>query len=527
VDNPPGRRDYREMSGYYRRYLSVLLRFLPFAVAFLRDRRRYLLFGGPRSIDEETHRQRAAEIRDTMLELGPAFIKVGQVLSTRPDIVPPTYAEVFGALQDEVPEGAGGDPMDVLRAELGDDLDLSTVEAVAGGSLAYVYTVRYGGDRIALKVRRPGVEPQIRRDLRVIRGLIPLLSIVANERQQYSIRNAADDFEEIILSELDFEREREMMAEIEANFADDDRVLIPDVYEELSSRRVLAMEFCTGRKITDDDAFDDLDETPHEMARRITKVYLEMGLVDGTFHADPHPGNLAVTDDGKLLIYDYGMSDRLSPSVQENIISLYRALVRRDVDGLVDALIALDVLEATVNRSEVRRVLELVIENLEGRSEITWRMIITELTTNLRDFPFRIPPDVMLLIRVGTVGEGVCRQLDPDFDFLSVVQSFLVEQGLIKSEFEAIIEETRTDLRQSVPVLAGLPARIDRTVDLLEQGELVVRTEPVDGGTNLGYAVVAGALVIAAALLTFHEQFYEIPALILAVVFLLVYVTRS
>ena len=518
------------MLGFVRRYLVVLVRFLPFAVAFLRDRRRFLVAGPPRRTEAAAHRRRAERMRDTMLALGPAFIKVGQVLSTRPDIVPPTYAEVFGTLQDEIPEDAGEDPRTVVEAELGDDLDLSTLEPVAGGSLAFVYTVAHDGDRIALKVRRPGLKAVIERDLRVVRGLIPLVSPFLPERQRYSVRNAADDFEEVILDELDFARERAVMAEIRENFADDDRVVIPAVYPDLSSERVLAMEYLTGRKGTDDDAFDGVDVDPHGMATRITHVFLKMGLVDGVFHADPHPGNLAVTDEGRLLIFDFGMSDRLPATAREDIVDLYRALVRRDADGLVDALIALDVLEAGGDRVEVRRVLELVIENLEGRSEITWRTIITELTTTLREFPFRIPPDVMLLIRVGTVGEGVCRQLDPEFDFLAAVRSFLVEEGLIEGELEAVAAESWADVRRSLPALARVPARMDRTLERLERGDLVVRTEPAggrrSGDPDLGHAVIAGALIVAAALLALHERPYEVPVGVLAVGSTLAYLVR-
>ncbi|WP_256300761.1 ABC1 kinase family protein [Haloarchaeobius salinus] len=516
------------MTGFYRRYVAVLLRFLPFALAFLRDRRRFLLFGGPRRLEERVHRDRAERLRDTMLDLGPAFVKVGQVLSTRPDIVPPIYADEFRTLQDEIPEDAGGDPRAVVEAELGADIDLATLEPVAGGSLAFVYTVRYRGERIALKVRRPDVKEQIDRDLRVVRRIIPLVSLFANERQRYSLENAAQDFEEIIADELDFNRERSIMAEVRENLADEDDVVVPAVHHELSSERLLAMEYRTGRKITDDGAFDGLDVTPHEMASRIATVYLKMGLVDGVFHADPHPGNLAVTDDGGLLIYDFGMSERLAPTVQEDIVSLYRALVRQDVDALVDALIALDVLEVGVDRAEVGRVLDLVIENLEGRHEVTWRAIVTELTTMLQDFPFRIPPDVMLLIRVGTVGEGVCRQLDPEFDFLAVIRSFLVEQGFIETEFQALLDDTWTDLRRSLPALARAPYRVERTMSRLERGELVVRTEPVDGGTDraLGYAVLGGSLAVAASLLAFHSQPYEIPVAVLAGVFCLLYLHR-
>ncbi|SEO69701.1 2-octaprenylphenol hydroxylase [Halorientalis persicus] len=515
------------MTGFFRRYLAVVFRFLPFAVAFLRDRRRFLLFGGPRRLDEATHRRRAERMRDAMLELGPAFVKIGQVLSTRPDIVPPVYADVFATLQDEIPEDAGGDPRAVVEDELDGDLDLSTLETVAGGSLAYVYTVAYEGDRIALKVRRPGLKPIIERDLRVVRALVPVISVFVDERQEYSIRNAADDFEEIILDELDFERERRVMADVRSNFVDDERVVIPAAYEELSSERILAMDYLTGRKITDEDAFAGLDVTPHEMAERIATVYLEMGLVDGVFHADPHPGNLAVTETGALLIYDFGMSERLPEGVRGDIVDLYRALVRRDVHELTDALVALDVLEPDVDRAEVGRVLELVIENLEGRSEITWRAIITELTTMLQDFPFRIPPDVMLLVRVGTVGEGVCRQLDPEFDFLVVIRRFLVEQGFIERELEGMVEEAWTDAQRSLPALTRLPARLDRSLDRLERGELVVRTEPADGrkrgDQHLGYAVLAGALAVTASVLTFQHGAYATVVGGLSAVFLVTY----
>ncbi|THE64307.1 AarF/ABC1/UbiB kinase family protein [Salinadaptatus halalkaliphilus] len=514
---------------FYYRYLQVLVRFLPIAIALLRDRRRFVLFGPPRSVPDSVNRERAERLTQTMLDLGPAFIKVGQVLSTRPDIVPPAYVESLSSLQDEVPEETGGDPFTVLEAELNEAIDLETVTPLAGGSLAYVYTAEYDGESIALKVRRPDLAAMIERDLRVIRRLLPLVTFFADERQQYSFRNAANDFEEIIRDELDFEREAAVMDEIGTNLADDDRVVVPDTYPTLCSKRIVAMEFVEGTKITDDDAFADVSIDETEMATLITRTYLRMGLVDGVFHADPHPGNLAVTDTGQLVIYDYGMSQRLTSQEQADITALYRTLVRRDVDGLVDALIALEVLDSTVDRVAVRRVLELVIETLEGRSEITWRAIITELFTMLHDFPFRIPPNVMLLVRVGTVGEGVCRSLDPEFDFLPATRSFLVDHGFIESELEALLEEFQEDVRKSAPVVAGLPARTDTVLRQLERGELVVRTDPLEPTATdlrLGYAVLSSAFVLAAAVLSFHDALYAAIAFGVAGVFLLVYVRR-
>ncbi|AXR78739.1 ABC1 kinase family protein [Natrarchaeobaculum sulfurireducens] len=514
------------MMGFYRRYLAVVVTFLPFAWAFLRDARRFVLFGPSRSVSEAEHRRRATKLRDAMLELGPAFVKVGQVLSTRPDVVPPTYVEVLSTLQDEVPEDAGGDPLTVLEDELADGLDLETLEPVAGGSLAFVYTVEHDGERIALKVRRPGIQAIIERDLAVIRRIVPLIAIIAPERYEYSLKNVASDFETIILEELDFDREATMMREIRSN-VDESQVVVPAVYDELSSERVLAMEFVPGRKITDENALAAVERTPTEMATLLAKTYLQMGLVDGVFHADPHPGNLAVADDGRLIIYDFGMSRRLTEAEQDDLVDIYRALVMRDVDRLLDALIDLEVLERSVDRSEVRRVLELVIENLEGRSEITWRAIITELMQMLHDFPFRIPPNVMLLVRVGTVGEGVCRQLDPEFDFITVTREFLVEHGFIESELRELASEIRRDFQSSIPALARAPTRFDRVATQIERGELVVRTEPVedDGATRaIGYAILSGALFVAASILVFYDQPYELLALAGGVLCALVYV---
>lgn len=507
------------MTGFYRRLVRVALALLPFAIAFLRDRRRFLLVGRPRRRSGDTHRERAVALRDTFLDLGPAFIKVGQVLSTRPDIVPPEYAEVLATLQDEVPEGIGGDPRQRLVDDLGDALDHGSVEPVAGGSLAYVFTAEVDGERLAFKVRRPNITEYIERDLQVIRALVPVVGIVADERHHFSLRNVADDFERIILDELDFEREARMMQAIGENVRDDE-VIIPNVVDEFSDEHIIAMEYVHGTKITDHRELGRMGIDRQALAQTITEVYLEMGLIDGVFHADPHPGNLAVADDGRLIIYDFGMSERLAPGTKAEVVGLYRSLVSRDVDELIDSLIALEVLEPGVDRRQVRDVLELFLQNLEGRPTITWRHIITELYDQLHEFPFRIPPDVMLLIRVGTVGEGVCRQLDPNFDFIEAARRFLLDAGLLEHELEAVLRQLHTDLLRSAPAVAGLPARIDRTLDQLERGELTVTTQSTESTTGnraVGYAIVSAGLVIAAALLIPSNETLAALAFIVAV----------
>ena len=495
------------MTGRIRRYVEILIRLLPFAVAFLRDRRRFVIVGRGRNLPDERHEKRAKRLTETLLGLGPAFIKAGQVLSTRPDLVPPIYADELATLQDQVPESEDADPRTVIEAELGSDvLDRETIEPIAGGSLAYVYAARRAdtGERVAVKVRRPAVKDRVQRDLQIIRRLLPLVSLFAPERHQYSLRNIADDFEEIILQELDFEREAAMMERIRENLAEDDRVHVPRADMAVSTRRVLVMEHVEGRKITDEDAFRTHDIGRTEFAERIIDIYLRMGLEDGVFHADPHPGNLAVGEDGRLVIYDFGMSKELSQSDQKQIIDLYVSLSRRDTDGLTEALIELGVLDPGVDRQEIRRVLEMAMESLAGRPQITWRDIIAELTFTLRDFPFRIPPDVMLLLRVGTVGEGVCRRLDPEFDFLSAVQSYLIREGHAERELRSQMRELQTELTRSLPIAVELPRRLDTTLQQLERGEITVQTADEGPPRAVEYAIISAGLFVAAALLYPH-----------------------
>lgn len=509
------------MVGFYRRFARILANFLPFVVAYLRDRRRFLLFGPPRQIAEETHRARATRLRETMLSLGPTFVKIGQVLSVRPDLVPEVYREELSELQDTVPEETTGDPREVLENEFeGDPFD--DVREVAGGSLAFVYRANYEGDDVAIKVRRPGLEPLIGTDLRVINWLLPAFVRFVPDQYEYSLRNLADDFERVIFEELDFARERRIMTEIREDFADDERVRIPAAFEAVSTERVLTMEYLDGVKITDTEELRARGYDPSEYAHRILTVYMEMGLVHGVYQADPHPGNLAVNEDGQLVIYDFGMSDRLDPEMQSTIIDLYRSVAANDVDMLMDALVDLNVLDPDADRTEVGRVLSLVMQELEGREGLTWRDIVAELGEMLYELPFRIPPSVMLLIRVGTVGEGVCRELDPEFDFIAEVRGYLREQGWLRRGFEELVEDRREQLADALEASIRLPEKVESLVEAAEatHENAAARREREARirGRLVGQGVVVASLFVAAALLTAVDERYGLVGFLAAAV---------
>lgn len=466
-----------------------------------------------------------------MLALGPTFIKVGQVLSTRPDVVPPVYAEELATLQDAVPAGPYREMIPTIAEDVGyHEYDEFDPEPIAGGSLAQVYDATYEETRAAVKVRRPGIRDLIETDLRVIRRLLPIVVTFAPERFHFSLRNLADDFERVILEELDFDREARMMDEIRGNFADDPTVIIPTVYPEASSERVLTMEYVEGIKITDVEGLEAAGFDPTSVASDVANAYFTMGLVHGVFHGDPHPGNLAVDADGRVVFYDFGMSGRFTPAMQDAIIKLYLAVVDRDVETIMDVLIEMDALESNVDRTRMAAMLHLMIDEFEGRSGVDWRVILSDVIEELRAFPFRLPPDVMLVLRVGTVSEGVLRELDPEFDFIAAAREFLVRHGFMERGARMLFEDLQADVERSIRATIRLPYKLEQALDELARED--ARWERVNESQRRAalarrqmiYAILASSLIVGGSILTTVDLRYGLIGFVVAlfvVVFLL------
>lgn len=522
------------MVRFLLRLIRILGTFTPFILRFLRDRHRFLIVGGSRTVPRDQHEQRARRLREAMLNLGPTFVKIGQVLSTRPDLVPQVYAEEFAVLQDAIPAGPYREMIPALAEDVGyhsyDDFD---PEPIAGGSLAQVYRATYQGKQVVVKVRRPGIKDLIETDLRIIRRLVPLALFLAPDRFSFSLRNMADDFERIILEELDFEREAQMMEEIRENFAADENetVTIPRVFRDVCSERVLTMEYAEGTKVTDLEELEAKGYDPENVARRVANAYFTMGLDHGVYHGDPHPGNLAVDDDGRIVFYDFGMSGRFTPAMQASVINLYLAAVNRDVESLIDELVALGALDPDADRAAVGHVLELVIDDLEGSGDVNWQQIIDVVVGMLREFPFRIPPDVMLVIRVGSIGEGVLRQLDPEFNILAAAQAFLREHGFLQRAARMKLAEAQSDIETSLWALLRLPTKLDRELDAREQERTVIPQEIAQSQRrqtrSIGYAILAGGTFVASGLALSVSQISATVGVVVALGFTILFIHSS
>ncbi|WEL17111.1 Putative unusual protein kinase [Halorhabdus sp. SVX81] len=473
----------------YRRFLTVLVEFLPLALTYARDRRRFLLFGSSRSVSSAQRHERASTLLQSLLTLGPTFIKLGQMLSTRPDVLPPEYVTEFSKLQDRVPPADWDDARVVLEDELGpveerfSDFD---TEAISGASLGQVYYAEIDGDPAAVKVRRPGVEELVQADLRVLRWLLPILLYFVDDARSFSLETLADEFDQTIRQEMDYEREARMLTEIRENFAGDDRVRIPPVVESHSTERVLTMEYVEGTKINDVEELDEKGIDRTQLAETLERAYFQMIVEDGVYHADPHPGNLAVQDDGTLVFYDFGMSGRVDSFLQDRIIDFYMAVAEQDIDAILDALIEMGTLSPEVDRQVMADVMELAIADARGEEIEQYRVqqIIQSVEDTIYEFPLRLPENLALVLRVATVVEGVAVTLDPDFDFISVATDFLREEGYLEESARQFVSDRVTEVRDAGRSAVRVPPKLETTLDRIDRDDFYVRAD-IEDSDNL------------------------------------------
>jgi predicted unusual protein kinase regulating ubiquinone biosynthesis (AarF/ABC1/UbiB family) len=489
----------------YRRFFVVAYHFLPLLLSYARDRRRFLLFGSSRRVDGETRVERANTLLESLLTLGPTFIKLGQLLSTRPDILPPEYVEVLSKLQDEVPPADWAEARAVLEDEIGpieETFDEFDTDAISGASLGQVYTAEIDGEEVAVKVRRPGIEELVTADLRVIQWSLPILMRFIGQARAFSLENLADEFDRTIRQEMDYEREAAMLTEIRSNFEGNDDVAIPAVVDSHSGPRVLTMDYITGTKINDVEELDARGVDRHQLAVNLQEAYLQMMLEDGVFHADPHPGNLAVQSDGTIIFYDFGMSGRVDEFIQNKIIDFYISVANQDIDGILDALVEMGTLSPEADRETMGKVMELAIEDARGEDIENYRVqqIVEQVEDTIYEFPLRLPSNLALVLRVATVVEGVCVTLDPEFDFISVATDYLTEQGYREESIKQFASETGDQIQRSIQSSVRVPPKLENTLDRIEREDFYVRADVEDGNDvfeKLAKRLVYGMLLTA------------------------------
>ena len=468
------------------RAILIFVRLFPFVVGFLRDRRRFILFGRPLPVSEERHRRRAERLTRTLAGLGPTFIKLAQVFSARADILPEPYLGAIGTLTDQVPPLAPGVAEHVIAAELGGDaasvFERFHAEPLAAASLGQVHRAAYGGREVVVKVLRPGVEDMVRRDLDISFRVLFLVNLLFPNHHTRAISTIVSDFAKRISGELDFREEARNAEILRRNFAQEPRVVIPEVIGALTRRRVLVLEYVEGTRI---DRLQDRLATGElsldALIATIVEVYIKMMLEDGFFHADPHPGNLLVDARGRLVMLDFGMVLQVERETRARMVRTVAAAVRQDVDGVINGLYELGILDPDVDRGTVRDAAQELM-GVALRDDVSPRQmqrIVEDVLRTFYDWPLMLPSDLVYFGRAAVLVEGIGLRYDPDFNTLAAARPVVARsagrlmQGLLGAEGRPRVAEWGLDAAAAVRTVRDLLRRVERE-------ELRVRWHPRD-----------------------------------------------
>ncbi|MFZ0408520.1 MAG: AarF/ABC1/UbiB kinase family protein [Cyanobium sp.] len=483
------------------------------------DGRRWSYAGGysPEKRDER-QRRRARWLTLEFLALGSAFIKLGQLLSARPDVLPADVVEELAHLQDQVPAFPFSVVQATLEAELGDRcaeiIDLEELP-LGSASLAQVHRASLrSGRQVVFKVQRPGLERLFRLDLEVLQQVAAAVQRHPRWGQGRDWVGIAKECRRVLLRELDFRLEAEHAARFRQQFLDDPGIRIPAVVWEQSSRRVLCLDYLPGIKITDRPALLAAGIDPAAVAEKGAASYLQQLVRFGFFHADPHPGNLAVAADGALIYYDFGMMGQISERLRSRIGRMVRAAASRDASALVEELQQAGVIASGIETGPVRRLVRLMLN--EALTPPFSANVLGKLSADLYDLvygqPFRLPPELIFVMRALSTFEGVGRSLDPAFSLMAIARPYLLP--LMTASGNGPNDLFNEISRQAAEVgsrALGIPRRLDESLARIEQGDLQVQIRAGETDRLLrrlalaqqttGQAFLLGGLAVAASLL--------------------------
>ena len=425
----------------------VVIKLLPVVINFRRDRRKWVKHEG-KNIDESKFRKHARKVLKTFIELGPSYIKLGQWLSSRADLLPLPYLEELSKLQDEVPPAEFSKVEPIIVSEIGkieEIFESFNTSALSGASLGQVYLAKYKGRDVIMKVSRPNIEEVIENDIYIINKILPFATRFIDPNLAFSAEGMFSQFRETVYEEMDYRIEANNLINIKRNLAGDNTVIIPDVFPEITSKHVLTMEYVPGVKITDIAALDAMNIDRPLLITRVHRLFFKMLLRHNIFHADPHPGNISVADNGSIILYDFGMVGRLDDKTRLRLIRLYLGMIDKDPTRTVNVLMELGTLEPTVNRHVVEKAIELSIQSLYGKEVDKMEVkALTDLANKtMSRFPFRLPKNLALYMRMASIIEGIYQHHKVKFQFVKVLAKILEGEGLLK---DAYIEEARTSV---------------------------------------------------------------------------------
>ena len=516
----------RENYSRHRRFVDIWTFVLTLLFQLWLNGKPWSYPGGMTEAKQAARRKtQAIWIRDTFLELGPTFIKVGQLFSTRSDLFPGEYVEELSKLQDRVPAFN----YDQVEAIVKQDLGKSVSELfgnfdpipLAAASLGQVHKAQLqSGEEVVVKVQRPGLRKLFTIDLQILKGIARYFQ---NHPDWGRGRDWMGIYEEccrILWEEIDYLNEGRNADTFRRNFRTYDWVKVPRVYWRYTSNRVLTLEYAPGIKISHYEALEAAGLDRKLLAQLGARAYLQQLLNDGFFHADPHPGNIAVSPEGSLIFYDFGMMGRIKANVREGLMQTLFGVAQKDASRVVESLVALGALSPVDDMGPVRRSIQYMLDHFMDKP--FEQQSVSEISDDLYEIaygqPFRFPATFTFVMRAFSTLEGVGKGLDPEFNFMEVAKPFALQimTNGNSPEGNTFLNELGRQAAQVSSTALGLPRRIEDTIEKLERGDIRLRVRSIESdrilrrmssiqiGTN--YALLLSAFTLSATILFVNGQ---------------------
>ena len=507
------------MFSLIQRIFNILTTLLPVVLDVARDRRRRLLFGSPRALTEEEHRERARDIVARMAALGPTFIKLAQLLSSRADILPPLYVQELSSLQDHVPALPTARIEAVIEEELGrpaaEVFERFDAEPLASASLGQVHRARWGGEEVVVKVLKPGIRDQVDRDVRITMFFLRLLNQVMETHYLETMLTIVREFSVIVREEMDFHQEADHTRRLQEVLARHETLIIPKLFEELCTGRVLVSRYHKGTKINNAEGLRAAGVDTDDLVRRVFVVYFDMFLREGLFHADPHPGNIHVDADHNIILLDFGMVIQLPRDTQINLLRGSLGYVRRDLRTVVRSLYDLGLVDPEVNPYLIREAARTIIQvhQREDFSTLLLQDMINEIFDTFHKFPLHMPGDLAYFLKTLTQLEGLGLNFDTSFNGARVATPIL--RDMTRKLIPELRPQLRDILTEQVEDLVTLLGDLEHVMRRAAHEEFRVRIHPEDISrvenylkTLTRYFVMGlfGMLMIGLAVLNHYTQ---------------------
>lgn len=481
--------------------------------------------------------EQAEQLTADLERMGPTFIKLGQLLSTRVDLLPPAYTEALARLQDEVEPFPFSDVQQIVESELGVSIKHAfhsfTEQPLAAASLAQVHRAELrSGRQVVVKVQRPGVRAQVREDMAALTELAEFADAHTAIGRRFGLADLLEQFRRSLAGELDYQREARNLGRIAELLADHPRLVVPAAIDDYSSGSVLTMDYIEGRKITDISSLGRLDVDGRALVSDLFAAYLKMILSDGLFHADPHPGNLLLTPDHRIALLDLGMVGTVTPRMQDRIVKLLLAISDGDGRAAADVLTLMghplpgfqeDAFKAAAS--------DLVTAAVSAGSAVQAGGVLVELSRLAGANALRPPSEMVLVGKALLNLDQVTMHLDPEFEPAVAIRANISE--IMRHRMHASPAGLLTAALEAKEFTARLPGRINTMLDSLSEGSFTIKVDAIDEAqllhvlqrlaTRLTMGVVIAALVLGAALMMqvpTHTRILGYPAIAM-VLFLL------